>query len=112
MKAKDKCIFNLGSSRDSTWIDDSYEDGHVSNDLCDIHSEWSSLDGKEVTIASVTSVKTVNGCINVAKVFLTTLGEAFWFTALTSELARIGVENRCKCDLALLITRGCQCGGN
>lgn len=96
-----------------------YEDGRLSNEIWDSHDFWSELNGTEVTVISVIAIKKkIGSCDEWAKVFIKSHGFEWWFSVRVNELSPVGSSNNlsapgsCRCDLRLIMIRGCQCGGS
>ena len=110
-------IFNTtATGLDDEIIEDHYDNGRLSDRVWDQYDYWSSLNGVEVTVISVQAVKKIGSCEEWAKVFIKSEGFNWWFSAHVNELSPIKNNNpttgKCKCDLGLIMIRGCQCGGN
>lgn len=113
---KNNYIFNTNAIPvDDEITEDHYDLGRVSDEIYDNYDFWSWLNGKEVTVISVIAVKKRGGCDEWAKVFIKDEGVDWWFNAHVSELSSKEPSNNpggCKCKLAVIMVRGCQCGGN
>lgn len=116
VEAKKDYIFNTNAvGNDDEITEDHWNNGRISDEVFDNYDFWSWLNGTEVTVISVIAVKKIGGCDEWAKVFIKDKGVDWWFSAPVSELSAKGPINNpggCKCDLAVIMVRGCQCGGN
>jgi len=92
--------------------------GLVSEEIFYCFSDLTELHGSKVTVLSLHTGKNQFGCKeDRVKVFLSSEDFSWWFTTKVSNLVStsIHISNPCKectCDMSLIMTRGCLCGGS
>jgi hypothetical protein len=109
------CDYTFTSNHDDAdgeILDINFLDGHVSQLIYDKYEFWADLDDKIVSVVSVIAARKTGGCGELAKVFIKDKGVKWWFTAKADELVPVTNSNpTCKCELSIIMIRGCQCGG-